>query len=187
MRVVSLAGPKGSGKNEIAKMATRLLFERHIVAREVAFADPIRAMADALGLPWKATRADKDRPCDDLHGATGRGMLNALGEAVRGVDPDYFATHMWQRLDDLARTDPDGVLFVTDTRRANELTALERWASQPGRHLARLWVSRPGHDADEVIEASVRARCVEVSNAGSIADLEIKAAAIASWLSGGAS
>ena len=185
MRVVSLAGPKGSGKNALATFIVSALRTHRLTAEEVAFADPLRWACDAMGIPFVVTRGAKTEVTGHVGIVTGRQVLVALGETMRGLAPNFWADHMYNRLDDLACSDPDALVIVTDTRRENEVDALDAWQrSGPGRLLARLWVTRPGADADEVIEPSVRTRCVTIQNDGTLADLAVRAAGVADWLAG---
>ena len=183
MRVVSLAGPKGSGKNALATLITSALRAHRLTVEEVAFADPMRWACDAMGIPFHVTRGAKTGVSGHVGAATGRATLIAVGETMRGLCPGFWADHMFARLDAFACSDPDALVIVTDTRRENEVDALDAWQrSGPDRSLARLWITRPGADADEVIEASVRARCVTIQNAGTLADLSVRAADVADWL-----
>lgn len=184
MRVLSLAGPKGSGKNTLATLVREALDRRGVTDHdEVAFADPMRWACDAMGIPADVTREHKDW-AGHLGWFTGRDVLVMLGEGMRSLAPNFWADHMLVRLTDIARAEPGTIVIVTDTRRDNEVNALETWSAKPGRHLAKLWIERPGHDADEVLEATVRARCIVLANAGSLADLRAKAEGIADWLAG---
>lgn len=179
MRVIALAGPKGSGKNTVADMIADMI-AASTCYRQIAFADPLRAAAKALGVPWAELTDGKDRPSSVLGGATGRDLLVALGEAVRRVTPNFWADALARRL---ARG--FGVIIVTDVRRANELDALEAWErSGEGCHLARVWIERPGHSADEVLEPALRERCAVIRNAGSLADLRAQANKLAAWAKG---
>ena len=151
---------------------------------EVAFADPMRWACDAMGIPADVTREHKTEVSGYVGQATGRDVLVAVGECMRSLAPDFWADHMFSRLNDRANDEPGAIVIVTDTRRDNEVNALETWSAKPGRHLAKLWIERPGHDADEVLESTVRARCIVLPNAGSLADLRAKAEGIADWLAG---
>lgn len=186
MHVLSLAGPKGSGKNTLATFIREALDWCGVIDHdEVAFADPMRWACDAIGIPADVTRERKTEVSGHVNGATGREVLVALGECMRSLAPDFWADHMGHRLNAIAHGEPDAIVIVTDTRRDNEVAVLEAWASvDAGRHLAKLWIERPGHEADEVLESTVRARCIVLSNAGSLADLRAKAEGIADWLAG---
>lgn len=192
MRVIAFAGAKGSGKNTAADMVGHLLHARPDgqVRRPlelIAFADPMREALAAL-VPRAVVGEQKNEPCPLLGGATGRDLLIALGEGVRAVHANFWAEHLARRLDNIDATASPRwsvVVAVTDLRRANELDALEAWErGSPDRHLARVWIERPGHSADEVLEASVRERCAVISNAGTPADLWIRCAALAAWARG---
>jgi hypothetical protein len=187
MRIVALAGPKGSGKNTLADMIEDVGFGSDDV-EQVAFADPLRWAADALGLTG-AVAGRKDAPCTDLGGHTGREFLVGLGEMLRGFNPEFFTAHMRERLGALALDDRGepavDAVVVTDLRRVNEVEALRAWAAETGNDIACLWIERPGRDADEVLQPEVRSKCVVISNAGDLDDLAVKAAAIAEWAAGG--
>ena len=187
MRVITLTGPKRSGKNTLADMIDDELPD-YVTLRQVGFADPLRWAGDAIGLPTAATRGHKDLPCAELGGHTGRDFLVAFGtKCVRGLCPTYWIDHMIRRLDALEAENPASPVAVTDMRFSNELDALTAWAAKPGtgRRLASLWVERPGANDDEILEPQLRARCVVISNAGTLADLWVRAKAVAEWASGG--
>lgn len=190
MRVIAFAGAKGSGKNTAADMVGSLLHANPdgMVRRPlvlIAFADPMREALAAL-VPRAVVGEQKNEPCPLLGGATGRDLLIALGEGVRRVHANFWAEHLARRLDHIdTATMGSAVVAVTDLRRANELDALEAWErGRVGRQLARVWIERPGHAADEVLETSVRERCAVISNAGTPADLWIRCAALAAWARG---
>ena len=157
MRVVSLAGPKGSGKNALATLITSALRAHRLTVEEVAFADPMRWACDAMGIPFHVTRGGKSEVSGHVGTATGRATLIAIGETMRGLCPNFWADHMYNRLDAIACSDPDALVIVTDTRRENEVDALDAWQrSGPGRLLARLWVTRPGADEDGAARLGLR-------------------------------
>lgn len=184
MRVIMLTGPKRSGKNALADAIGDHLESGGVALRQVAFADPMRWAVDAIGLPRRSTREDKDLPCAELGGKPGRDLLLALGALARGMSPSFWVDHMIRRLDALEVEDPSPVI-VTDARFANELGALLTWAAaRPDRHLAPLWVERPGAAEDEVLDPMLRNRCVVVRNAGGLGDLRVRAIGISDWAAG---
>jgi len=182
MRVITLTGPKRSGKNTLADLIGEELGARGVELRQAAFADPLRWAGDAIGLPAAATRELKDQPCDELGGRTGREFLIEFGtRCVRGLCPTFWVDHMIRRLDAL-EAEGAGPVAITDLRFSNELTALETWAhARPGRWLAAVWVERPGASTDEILEVSLRERCAVVANAGGLDDLRVRAGGIAEW------
>lgn len=189
MRVITLTGPKRSGKNTMADLVGEELGALGVELRQAAFADPLRWAGDAIGLPTAATRELKDQPCDELGGHTGREFLIEFGTTcVRGLCPTFWVDHMVRRLDALEAADPSQPVAITDLRFANELDALEAWSlAKPGRWLAAVWVERRGATADEILEPRLRERCAVIGNAGTLADLRVRAAAIAEWAAGGSS
>lgn len=185
MRLIALFGPKRCGKDTAATMlldAWHALAENNVEVRDlrlarrsdgedpnawtVAFADPIRFAAVAIGLPERAVYDDKDRPCPELGGMwTGRDLLVALGEATRSLAPDYFARHTIERARDLG-----GLVIITDGRRCNEARVVREaggvcaWVHQPEAHARR-------HE-DVVLEPEVHGLCdFEIDNSGDLEHL----------------
>lgn len=156
MRLIALFGPKRSGKDAAALILDDLWRKRTETLEglcedppsSVAFADPIREACLALGLPAASIQALKDEPCAALDGHPGRSALVAIGEAVRGLAPDYFARHAIERAHDLG-----GLVVITDGRRVNEARAVREVGG------VCAWVHRPEAMArmseDTVIEPAV--------------------------------
>jgi len=166
LRIIAFAGPAGSGKDtcadELARQIRSLGGVRcegrgvtvlHAV-RRFALATPLREACDALGLSSAATREEKDRPCADLEGRTGRDLLVALGRAVREVGgPGFMTRRFLAAARDWANIRSRAWAVVSDLRTAEEARLLR----EAGATL--VWVDRPGDRPDVWLQPEVRAAC----------------------------
>lgn len=184
MRLIALFGPKGSGKDAAARMLRELHAEdarREGDARpldervdddtdRIEFAEPIRWALEAAGVPPVYLRDLKDEPCPSLAGRTGREAMVAWGEAMRGLDPDYFARFAVERARDLGgdREYPGASLVVisdgrlaTEARHVREAGGLCAWIHRPEAHERR-------HE-DRVYHQHAHELChLEVDNSGDL-------------------
>lgn len=123
--VVGLAGPAGVGKSTLAARLTATVAP--VAVRRMSFADPLRDMLRALGVPETAIVGDlraKERPCDELLGQTGRHAMRTLGTewGRKTIHPDLWVA-AWERR--LAET-LESVVVIDDVRFDNEAAAIRR-------------------------------------------------------------
>lgn len=132
--IVALTGPAGSGKDTAARYlcdawrnAPRGDADLWALtnATTIALADPLRAAADALGIPRDLTRERKDEPRPLFGGATGRDFLLDLGATTRKrLGQDYFARLGVERARDAESLCEGRLVVVTDVRREVEARLL---------------------------------------------------------------
>lgn len=126
--VIGLAGPAGVGKSTLARAIVNAYPTNPIEqsrVRIMSFADPIRDMLRALGVPEAAIvgdKAAKERPCAELCGASARQAMRLLGTewGREGVHRDLWVAAWLRRL---AET-PEPVVVVDDVRFENEVAAI---------------------------------------------------------------
>ena len=121
--VVGLAGPAGVGKSTLAARLAEAAAP--LAVRRMAFADALRDMLRALGVPEASLvgdRAAKERPCAELLGQSARHAMRTLGTewGRRLVHPDLWVD-AWRRR--LAETS-EPVVIVDDVRFPNEIAAI---------------------------------------------------------------
>lgn len=144
LQIVAFAGPAGAGKDTCAdrfaaRLAARIGSSR---VRRMALAAPLRDACDALGVKPSATRQHKDRPCEQLGGATGRDLLVAVGRAIRDVGgPLYMARLLAARAREWAGVRLQAFVVVSDLRTVAEADELR---AQAGAMI--VWVDRPAED-----------------------------------------
>lgn len=162
-KLIGLTGRAGSGKDTVA----RLLVSKHwrpsdttCAPRVLAFADPIRQMLLAMGLPAQhiCSRELKEEPWP-LIGRSYRELAQTLGTewGRHLVAPDLWVRLMEQLLLadlDTARTLGRALLtIITDVRMPNEAEAVHAW----GGVIVR--VERPGiepvrdHSSEHSVDA----------------------------------
>jgi hypothetical protein len=129
--IIGLCGAAGSGKDTAAA---------HLVSvhgfEALAFADPINDMLalalDNYGIDHAVLhdRALKEQPLAGVPGQPSpRELKQRLGDAFRGVDPDWFAHDLAHRagLHDLPRSAPvHDRIVITDVRYPNEAALVRR-------------------------------------------------------------
>jgi hypothetical protein len=166
--IVGLAGYAGSGKNAAAEILVKAGF------RQVAFADPIRRIAETVN-PVIGVRLSRPVHYQDAVAKYGydeakriypllRDFLQRLGtEGGRQV----LGQNVWVDLT-LAGVDDDEDVVITDVRFANEALAI----LNRGGHVIR--VTRPGvgpvndHPSERALDGML---LPEVGNDGSLEDL----------------
>jgi hypothetical protein len=180
---IALMGRARSGKDSVAAR----LMGHHNYSR-VAFADPLRDMALALD-PWVVSPGDSaplrlsqvvrnvgwEQAKEYLPEV--RRTLQALGQSVRDVDPNFWLRLALDRVDSIA-----GPVVITDVRYPNEAQALRA----RGFLMVRVW--RPRYPAVTVDAEGLAARQhvsetaldgyvpdVTVVNGGTLADLHARA------------
>jgi energy-coupling factor transporter ATP-binding protein EcfA2 len=131
-RLVSIYGAKGSGKSTLATIlcGTRVSFsngEMHFPVIRISFADVLRNMLRAAGIPEKYLTTMKEVPIPGIPGnPTGRYLLQTLGTdwGRENVDPDIWAYLASLRI---AETLERGVdVVIDDMRFPNEVEVVKR-------------------------------------------------------------
>ena len=119
MRIIALTGPKQVGKSTVATaIADSLDVETHILS----FADPMRAMLQAMGVDLLSLvdQSKKESPIAGI-GKSARYLLQTLGtEWGRGlISEDIWLWSMQHRID-LSREQGAEVVVIDDCRFDNE-------------------------------------------------------------------
>lgn len=162
MKIIGLAGPKGVGKNTVARLVAPA--NRWVHA---AFADPIyQAVQFALNIPRETLedRAAKEEPIGWL-GVSPRHLLQTLGTewGRKLVRDDLWIKLMERRLEKFQQYAVEGVV-ITDVRFENE-AALIREKGGEVWHLRRdgfRWEG--GHASEAGIEVKDGDRVVDAGN-----------------------
>lgn len=136
--IIGFCGYAGAGKDTAANAAITVLRAYNRTAARVAFADPMRDMLAALGVPANHMydRALKEAPIASLSGHSYRKLAQTLGtEWGRNcLGEDFWVDAAFARVQ---AADVDAVL-ITDVRFPNEAARI----NAAGGFLAR--VTRPG-------------------------------------------
>ena len=166
--ILGLSGAAGAGKDTVADGIVDYA-KRIGTARKMSFADPMRSMLEALGVPphYMTDRALKERDIPAL-GRSYRQLAQTLGtEWGRALHGDDFWIKALALRADQATED---IVVIPDVRFPNEA----RWIEQQGGLL--IHVSRPGLDpiAAHASETSMEGVPVwqELKNEGSIPELQ---------------
>ena len=129
MKIVALTGPKGSGKDTVAK-----IIKDTYNASTVSFADPIKDKVNhILQLPSefrdksaydavKRTRLTYDLPGIGTYNVEGRHVVREIGMLMREYDTTQFTSYVESTI----RSQPDKLWVVTDLRFDNEYTILRK-------------------------------------------------------------
>lgn len=136
MFVLGFAGLAYSGKTTVARyVVDRLRSLYSIEAHSLHFASPIK---DALRVAGIAK---------DLHPKLFRQTAQALGQAARDENPDWWVGLTRRRVETILDNDPDAVIVFDDVRYVNEVDFIESF--ECGRVV---FVDRPsGLDLDDPI------------------------------------
>lgn len=142
IQILGLTGRAGSGKDTAATMIKEALQARGKRVQCMAFADPMRWMLAALGVPMHAMmdRDMKEAALPGFNSASYRHMMQTLGTewGRHQLGEGFWTERLAARLDALAEVHkvPE-VLIITDVRFANEAM----WITHRGGRVVR--VSRP--------------------------------------------
>lgn len=118
MRIIGIAGYKGSGKSTISNF-----FVQNYGCQRLAFADPIKKMLAVLGLSdTQLYGADKEEPTPILDGHTARYAMQTLGtEWGRMMIGPNLWINAWKHHADLFwRAHPKSAIVVDDVRFCDE-------------------------------------------------------------------
>jgi hypothetical protein len=141
MRIIGICGAKRSGKDTTANILAAKLEAVGLTVSRVAFADCIRTAATAL-CTYKEMTTDLKDVVKASIGMTPRQVLNAIGQALREINPNVWISLTAERLN---RFEAEGidVAIITDVRQENEV----RWLLQRASNLL-IYVKRPGRQED---------------------------------------
>lgn len=177
--IVGMAGKAGSGKDTAAEYISEALRARSRKTASFAFADPIRTMLLALGVPIAAMveRKKKELPMPEFGGASYRQMAQTLGtEWGRGcMGNSFWVSRMASRVEHEQQRAPLDFILITDVRFPNEadwirsqggvVVQVERPSAKPVRdHVSEVVALKSDHllsnDADL---QNLRSRCGQLS------------------------
>lgn len=120
IKLIGVTGPAGAGKDTVADYLVR----NHGFTK-MAFADPLKQMLTAAGLPEPANREDKEKPAPGF-GFTWREAAQKLGDWGRALDPDFWVKIAQRRIVGMEHNSQDGRgrpltgVVLSDVRFKNE-------------------------------------------------------------------
>lgn len=125
-KVICIAGRKGSGKSTLARYLQNMIIQ----AGYGCFIQPIAGPLKSVAQWWGLDVTSKDHvPCP-FGGLTVRQFLQQFGQAMRGIDRNFWLKLWVQR----AMDRPGAILIVDDLRFQNE----REWFSNVNASLIRL-------------------------------------------------
>ena len=117
--LLALFGEKGSGKSTTAQVISRL-----IDVGEMAFATPLKTMAESLGYPRHVLHGPS-REREYVHpglNLSARRFLQIVGEAFRKEDPHIWANYLIASVDWME----EDIVLITDLRHPEEFEAVKK-------------------------------------------------------------
>lgn len=122
IQIIMIAGPKGSGKSEVAKHFTQALPEQWI---RLSFGDPMKRMLQVIGVPYHALWGNdeaKNQPQEVLGGETTRkAMVTLATEWGRDIiNPNLWVLTMQVQLSEMKHRFPKANFIIDDLRFQNE-------------------------------------------------------------------
>ena len=173
LKIIALTGPKGSGKDTVARMIT----EQYDNANTIAFADPIKKVINDLFEldpsnndqydAFKRTQVTYQLPGYLSHAVQGRDLVREIGMLMRGYDEYQFTDYV----SNIIHCEPDKVWIVTDVRFENEFQLMEYLGAKI------IQITRPDCNYDgHVTERGFADKTVDftIANDGSLSDLNTK-------------
>lgn len=170
LKIIALTGPKGSGKDTVARM----IAEQYDNVRTIAFADPIKKVInDLFDLDpsnnnqydeFKRTQVTYQLPGYLSHAVHGRDLVREIGMLMRGYDEDQFNQYVVNCI----RYEPDNVWIVTDVRFENEFELMQNLGAKI------IQITHPDCNYDgHVTERGFADKPVDftIANDGSLSDL----------------
>lgn len=185
MKVIGLAGLKGSGKDAFADRLSFQLQRLGVWCLRKAFAYSLK---DVLGVAFRFTAKQMRDPAlkeaiDERWGISPRQGMRKTGEAFREMfGPDFWIKRML--VDIRAWRDTSAVLLVTDVR--NDVEA--EWVKSQGKLIlvSRSQVLFDGHSTEEMGTRPASFFDYTVDNSGTLEDLsghaEVLARQLLPWL-----
>lgn len=166
-RVIALAGFKGSGKTEVA----RILASHGMMATH--FAQPLKDMLKCLGLSDpELYGALKEKPSPLLCGCTPRHAMQTLGTEWRDMIHTELWTRIWeQRAREYLLRDKERAIVVDDLRFPHEVAAVKKFNGVVW-YIDRKGLTSDGHASEQPL--SLELIDTVVGNYGTLLDLEEK-------------
>ena len=171
--IIALTGPKGSGKDTVARM----IVEQYENVNTIAFADPIKKVINDLfeldpkNNSWydafKRTDIQYQLPGVDQRSVAGRTLIREIGMLMRGYDENQFNEYVVDRIN----SEEANIYIVTDVRFENEFQLMRDLDAKIIR------VTRPDFDYDgHITERGFADETVDftIVNDGSLDDLNTK-------------
>lgn len=179
-RIIGLAGLAGSGKDTAAQLLRTELQALGRTVDTMAFADPIRWMLAALGVPEQAMsdRGLKEQPLPEFAHTSYRHMAQTLGtewgRQCMGVS--FWTARLALRLAKLeeAGRAPD-FLLITDVRFPNEAA----WVKNRAGRMVKITRPGPAGVRPHISEAQVLPFDVLLDNRGTVDDLALSCRSLA--------
>lgn len=127
-KIVVFCGRYGSGKTTLAKLLYSCLIDKDYPCYQVSFSNLLKQKLGALLKADFINNADFKNESvifkDKLISC--RYLLQTLGDIIRSVDKDYFATHLCANL----KRYKGGVVIIDDLRYYNEIVHLVSFAKR---------------------------------------------------------
>ena len=111
MRIFLVAGKAGSGKNEVAKLIKEFYIYKREECAITHYSKFIKNFALEL-TDWDGTDANKPRD-----------FMQAIGDKIRSVDPNYFTSNMIRDIEIYKEYVQN--LVITDVRMPNEIEMIK--------------------------------------------------------------
>ena len=134
MKIIALSGRIGSGKSFVAG---KVLLRAHN-SYLVMFAKALKDELVTMGFSWEDVHEKKPPHI--------RALLQALGNARRAEDENYWVRPVLARLEQI-KPSPGAVVAIDDLRFPNEGVRLREWAAENGADLQLVRLYRPDKPA----------------------------------------
>lgn len=186
MKIIALAGRKGSGKTAVAKMLVKIMESNNQDVEVASFAQPMKEMLTTLGVPevnLYGTDEDKMKPLDVLSGESARKAMVTLGTewGRNQMHPDFWVNLMKKKIQELKKFEeiyPKSMpvtFIVDDLRFISEHTMLkDEGATFLGIERGELPPFSEQHVSEHLPYNFQTLGIPTIKNDGSIADLEQK-------------
>lgn len=173
LKIIALTGPKGSGKDTVARM----IAEQYDDVRTIAFADPIKKVINDLFEldpsnndqydAFKRAQVTYQLPGCPSHAVSGRDLVREIGMLMRRYDEYQFNGYVINNI----RYEPLSTWVVTDVRFENEFQMMRNLGAKI------IQITHPDCSYDgHVTELGFADKTVDftIANDGSLSDLNTK-------------